>query len=637
MIKTIYKTAAGSLALCGLLALGSCSDKEDLPVPDSSKAEADFSLAIKGMPAAPAEAGPQTISVFQFSTDNLFSKTILNSYDPSGIDLVKGNTRALYVVSGIEIDATEDTDEAEFALTTVSSADGAATAPLFLSGKVTIEAAQMQCELTMTRGVARIDLDARDADMDITSITVEDAPAATYVFPGEGILQNPGTVSYTYDYVTPPTGIEKGLFMLFESDKDVHVNIHGTVDGVEIDVPAVLTDVARNKVYTLRVYDKNATVKAGFSVADWETETVAGGLDMSKGLLISEEASVIPAGVKVDYLTNTLEIPAEGVKGMTLAFISEVRVDVDDVRFTGARVEVDSVAKKYVRIVAEKPYNTDKGVVTKLNIDIDPQLKGRPCYEINMALRKMNMNTSFDKLTIKVPESPYQIQTVEIGGSTWMAFNAVSPDLSEQIYPEIGKTVEETYMENWVSTVGNFFQFGRQKGYSPWEKNDPNGNQSTPRNIPWEDPACMPLPEGYHVATEREWLSLLPSGVTIPSTYTAGNGELIKAEVVDAGVMTDSPSANANNRKFQMRYIRLESQVTGNVLCIPVTAMKGANWDEYPGGGRAMHAWVTYWISADRYVWLFQIGGTQDALTATQQRDRWNYDGFVPVRGVKNP
>ncbi len=85
-----------------------------------------------------------------------------------------------------------------------------------------------------------------------------------------------------------------------------------------------------------------------------------------------------------------------------------------------------------------------------------------------------------------------------------------------------------------------------------------------------------------------------------------------------------------------MRYIRFESLETGNVLCIPVCGMKTAGTAEYPGGGRAMHAWVSYWISMDRYTWLFQISGTSDALTSTQGRDRWNYNGFVPVRGVKN-
>ncbi len=358
---------------------------------------------------------------------------------------------------------------------------------------------------------------------------------------------------------------------------------------------------------------------------------------MSKGLRIDQAASVFPAGVIVDYANNIIEVPASGAAGMKIAFLSEMRVDIDTICYAGERVIVDSIEANHVKFAAEKAYNTDKGVVTKFNVDINPQMKGRPDYEIKMYVKKTVMATSYDCVTIRVAESPYQLQTVEIGGSTWMAFNATSPDLSEQVYPEIGQSVEEAYQQNWAMAIGNFFQYGRQKGYSPWTSNDPTANSATERNIPWTDPACMPVPEGYHVSTEAEWLSLLPTGVPIPSTYTAGNGEQIKVEVVELpGKLTDSPSEAANKANLLMRYIRFESLATGNVLCIPICGMKTAGTAEYPGGGRAMHAWTSYWISADRYAWLFQIGGTTDALTATHGRDRWNYDGFVPVRGVKN-
>ncbi len=636
MINNIFKAKTGLFALMGALTLASCSDKEEMPVAGGDGSE--ISVSLKGLFAAPSASQQETLSVFQFGTDNLFSKSVMKSYDPEAINLVKGTTRALYCVAGIEIDATEETSAAEFALSTVSTTEGDNTAPLFLSGWTEIEASQMNCELTMTRGVARIDLDARDADMDITSITVEDAPQSSYVFVnGKGNLDSATTV-YTHEYETAPNDIEKGIFMLFETNKEVHVNVHGTVDGMEITVPATLESVERNKVYSLRVYDKNASLKADFIVADWEDAgVVAGKPDTVSRLFFDKENSVFPEGVVVDYDNNIIEVPSTGVSGMKIAFSSDLKINVDSIYFTGARVEVDSIKEKYVKIDVEKAYNTPTGVITTVDVDIDGQLKGRPEYEIKLDLRKMNMSISYDNFIIRVPESPYQIQTVDIAGNTWMAFNATTPDLGEQVFPEIGQTVEEAYQQNWAMVLGNFFQYGRQKGYSPWTSNDPNGNQETPRNIPWTDPACMPVPEGYHVATEAEWLSLLPSGVQIPSTYTAGNGEQIKVEVVELPEkLSDSPSAAANKANIFMRYIRFESLETGNVLCIPICAMKTAGTAEYPGGGRAMHAWGCFWISADRYTWFFQIGGTTGALTASHGRDRWNYDGFVPVRGVKN-
>ncbi len=643
MSNKIFNIPTGIFAIAGALALASCTNKEDMPILGGGGNDASgFSLALKGMPAAPAgapsAASQDEISVFQFGPDGLFSKSVLNSYDPEGINLVKGTTQALYCVSGISIDAEEEISETQFSLTTIASEEGAASAPLFMSAYTSIEPSQMDCELTMKRGVARIDLDARDAEMDITSVTVEDAPAATYVFAGEAGKLQTETTAYTREYSTAPTGVEKGVCMIFESDKDVHVTVHGNVDGMNIAIPAVIENAERNKVYTLRVYEQNASVKATFSMSDWEDGgTFNSSADMSKGLRIDQEESHFPAGVVVDYLNNIIEVPASGAEEMKIAFISEMRVDIDTICYVGERVLADSIDTNHVKFNTEKAYNTDKGVVTKFDVSINPQMKGRPDYEIKMYVKKTVMATSYDCVTIRVAESPYQLQTVEIAGYTWMAFNATSPDLSEQVYPEIGQSVEEAYQQNWAMVLGNFFQYGRQKGYSPWTSNDPTANSDTERNIPWTDPACMPVPEGYHVSTEAEWLSLLPTGVLIPSTYTAGNGELIKVEVVELpGTLTNSPSEAANKANILMRYLRFESLETGNVLCIPICGMKTAGTAEYPGGGRAMHAWGSFWIAEDRYTWLFQIGGNSGELTATHGRDRWNYDGFVPVRGVKN-
>ncbi|MDE5848872.1 MAG: fibrobacter succinogenes major paralogous domain-containing protein [Muribaculaceae bacterium] len=637
MRNHIFKATAGIIAAIGTIgAVSSCSDTEVTPG-SVSEAPYDMSVKLKGMPTpAGAPSGQEALSVFQFGPEGLFSKKVIDSYDPEAINLVKGTTRALYCVSGLDIDATAETTETEFALTTVSTAEGENTAPLFLSAYTALEASQMNCELTMKRGVARIDLDARDADMDISSITVDDAPVSTYVFAGESPIETATTV-YSHEYAEAPTGVEKGVFLIFESGKEVHVSVHGTAEGQKITVPAVIETVERNKVYTLRVYDQNAAIKASFNVADWvDGGSISSNTDTANRLAFDMDNSVFPEGVTVDYANNIIEVPSTGVSGMTVAFNTDLRVDIDSVYFYGDRVEVDSIKEKHVSIDVAKAVNTPTGVVTKVNININEQLKARPGYEIKLDLRKMNMTLSHDHFTIRVAESPYQIQTVEIGGLTWMAFNATSSDLSEQLFPADGLTVEETYQQHWASSIGNFFQYGRLKSYSPWTKNDPNGNDVT-RNIPWNTPEFMPLPPGYHVASTAEWQKLIPNGTTIPSTYTAANGESIKAEIVQLpGTLDDSPSAAANKANLLKRYIRFESLETGNVLILPVCALKTASMDEYPGGGRKMHAWASYWIAEDRYTWLFQIAENNGSPTATQARDRWNYNGFMPVRGVKD-
>ena len=639
MTNNIFKTGAGLLAILGTMALASCSDKDEMPATGGGDAASDFSLALKGMPVAAGAAATDyqdAVSVFQFGPDGLFSKNVISSYDPEGINLVKGTTRALYCVSGIEIDAAEDATADGFALTTFSTMEGAASAPLFLSAFSAIEPSQMNCELTMTRGVARIDIDARDADMDITSITVDDAPVATYVFPGKAPLETETTV-YTREYTEVPTGTDKGAFMLFESAKAVNVTVHGNADGTEITVPAVIEKVERNKVYTLRVYDKNATVKASFTVADWEEgDSFNGAPDTSKGLRIDPAASVFPEGVTVDYANSIIEVPGEGAAGMKIAFSSEMRVDIDTIIYYGERVEIDSIEAKHVRFTAEKAYNTDEGVVTKFNVDINPQMKGRPDYEIKMYVKKTVMNTSYDCVTIRVAQSEYQIPTVELAGIKWMAFNANTPEPDDQIYVEKGKTMEDMYVDDWVTCTGGLFQFGRKYKYIPYQSYNPSNDLGGQKqDIPWVHYSHLPLPEGYHVATIDEWLTLIPAETKIEdgTSYTAGNGETINVEVIRLPGDVVTPT-NVNG---VCRYLKLTSAETGNTLILPYGGYKSDKSTALTSNfGKDM----VYWGNDNNNC----AGGHARAIrfmfnwgnSCVPNVFQWPMEAFAYVRGVKN-
>ncbi|MDE5586374.1 MAG: fibrobacter succinogenes major paralogous domain-containing protein [Muribaculaceae bacterium] len=639
MTNNIFKTGAGLFALLGTMTLASCSDKEDMPMAGGNDGS-DFSVVLRGMPAAPAGApaasGQDALSVFQFGPEGLFSKQTINSYDPEDISLVKGTTRGLYCVSGIDIDATEETTEADFALSAITTEEGAATAPLFLSAYTPIEASQMNCELTMKRGVARIDLDARDADMDISSITVDDAPLSTYVFAGEAPLETTTTV-YTHEYAEAPTGVEKGVFMVFESAKEVHVSIHGSVEGQEITVPAVIETVERNKVYTLRVYDKNATVKAEFSMADWEEgDTFNGAPDTSRGLTIDPAASVFPEGVTVDYVNNIIEVPGDGATGMKIAFNSEMRVDIDTIVYSGERVEIDSIEAKHVKFTAEKAYNTDKGVITKFNVDINPQLKGRPDYEMKMYVKKTVMNTSYDYVTIRVAPSEYQIPVVELAGIKWMAFNANSPEPDDQIYVEKDKTMEDMYVDDWVTCTGGLFQFGRMYRYTPYMSYNPCNNLGNQKqDIPWVHETHMPLPEGYHVATINEWQTLIPAETTIEhgTSYTAGNGETINVEVV----LLPGNVVTPTNVNGVCRYLKLTSAETGNTLILPYGGYKG---DKSTAMSSNFGKDMVYWGNDNNGC----AGGHARAIRfmfnwgnrCVPNVFQWPMEAFAYVRGVKN-
>lgn len=635
MTKHIYKAAIAVLALTGMLAVPACSDKDDVPAvtPDGP----EMSLSLKGLSAATTagDAALPVLNVFQFNTGGLYTKSEHDNYDAASIGLIKGSTTALYCVSGINVEVEPKVSEADFVRTTVSNSEGDNSAPLFMTGYSAIESTQLTCELTMRRGVARIDLDARDADMDITEITVDDAPSASYIFAGEaGKLAAP-TTEYKHIFESAPAGLENGVFMLFESASEVHVTVHGMVDGVPVAVPAVLSSVERGKVYTLRVYDKDVTIRAAFSVADWgEGTTISGQPDMTSGLFIDEANSVFPDGVTVDYLNNIIDVPGTGVSGMKIAFSTELRVDLDTVCYEGKRVLVDSVAEKYVRIEAEKAFNTPTGVVTRFGVDIDSQLKGRPGYEMKMYVRKTNMGTGYDYVTIRVAQSPYQIETVTLAGVTWMAFNCTTPNLDDQIYVDEGLTVEDMYVKDWVGCVGGLFQFGRQYKYIPYQGYKPSNNLGDQKqDIPWVHASHMPCPEGFHVPSLAELRSLFPHETTIPGKYVAGNGETINVELVRLPGDVVTPT-NVNGVR---RYLKFVSEETGNCLILPLAGYKG---DKSTAASANFGRDGVYWSSenpncpggyARAYRFMFNWGDQ-----CNMQEFQFQMEAFAYVRAVKD-
>lgn len=89
--------------------------------------------------------------------------------------------------------------------------------------------------------------------------------------------------------------------------------------------------------------------------------------------------------------------------------------------------------------------------------------------------------------------SDKQIETVEIGGNVWMAFNARSRDLDDQIYPLDGATIEDMYRTSWINTVDGLFQSGRLYMYVPWQGYNPSNNLGNQvADTPWQKiPTCL--------------------------------------------------------------------------------------------------------------------------------------------------
>lgn len=633
MANNIYKYSVAFLSLSSIIGLSSCStDIDGIEVSPSSDV---VEIQLKGLPSRSGGDAAASFSVFQFEGESLSKSTVIDSFDAEKISLQRGSTTDLYCVSGIPVAVTPEMKVSEFLRSAVYSEDGADTAPLFLTGYSSVSEDMKGLELTMKRGVARIDIDASSAAMEIEEIVVEDAAAGSYVFEDPSAPLEVGKVSYSRKFDSSRGLHFKNAFLLFESADPVNVDIRGSIDGSPVSLKAVIESVQRNKVYTLHVYDTNVSLSASFSVADWGNGgDIDAGINGAHAMLIDREKSWFPEDVKVDYSNNVIEVPGYGAQGMKLAFVSELRVDLDSVSFSGERVVVDGVAEKYVHISKEKPVNELSGVLTKFGVDVDPQLKGRPGYEFRIYVKKCSMDVSYDFVTVRVAPSPVQIETVRIAGYDWMAFNCTTPDIDDQIYVEEGLSVEDMYINDWVKCVGALFQYGRQYAYIPYQGYDPcNDLGGQTQDMPWIHYSHMPCPEGYHVPSLSEMQSLFPHGVTIPGTYTAGNGESITVELVRLPGDVVTPT-NVNGI---CRYLKFISNETGNTLILPLAGWKG---DKSTAASANFGRDGVYWSNncencagghAKAWRFLFNWGDSCE-----MQEFQFAMEAFAYIRAIKN-
>ena len=627
----------------GLVAVTACQDAA-VEAPSGASGGDFVSVKLPNLSAPSATDAGVTVELFHFSRQMLKGKVTVTVPQTDPVTLEKEEESRIYALSGYSIDTkVADSGEELFAHTLIQSPEGAQSAPMFFSGVAELDIAEDDLSVPLTRGVARIDVNNTDAGLQIKSVTVSDAAAASYIFPLEESVCESNVVTYSRDF-EGIRGLEKGVITLFESANPATVTITGTSDGEPVEIVMKTPAVKRNKVYTVTLTptdpNQTATVKGTITVADWEEgDDYNPGPDTSHGIMLDIAASAFPANVKYDEVTGIVDVPAEGLEDLRLAFRSDLRIDIDNFTLSGEWVEKDSLADRGAFTINNyKVTESGNDIITTYSVKIKPQLICRSEYLIDLGVRKASMVSVYDHVRIRVAPHPKQIHTVKMAGMEWMCFNATSKNLEDQIFPLEGVSVEEMYNEHYVDCVGNYFQYGKENPFSPWTSNNPNQFADQPRDIPWKTEGRMPLPEGYHVSSAAEWKALMPNGIVLPASWMTASGDSIKGSLVTLPGTLETPSAATNKKNFKMRYVLLESVTTGNKLYVPLAGIKPNNTAEVPGHGNlGFDLRTSYWLADDRYCWLIDYKATADKEDgAAASQNRWNYDGFMLVRGVKD-
>lgn len=454
-------------------------------------------------------------------------------------------------------------------------------APEFFSGKFVLteeNREETSHKIALTRSVARFDLDtSRDPKTEINRIVIENASTSTLLFAATSPASSSSKRSYEISYNPAFSGTSADVFRIYESNEPVKVTVYGTYNNIPIVVRMEQPQVERNKIYKIVIKNAGSTITGVFEILPWEDGgTVEGFPDATEKITIDKTYSVIPSDVSIVSDRNEVNIPNTGTD-MTLAFRAASSIEL-------AKIEGQT---SDVSIVSDgDPTSTADGVISKFRLHVAPQGKGRLSYSVILNMRHSLQTNTYDQVHIVVAKSAYQIEEVLLGGVTWMAFNARSRDLEDQIYTVDGSSVEEMYNFNWLRTIGGIFQWGRIYMYTPWESGKNNqGGQAA--NIPWSADTHMPCPDGYRVPTKTELQQLLPNGQPIPGMFNY-NGETIKTELLTATEGFTTPTGV----KGTARYIKLTSQSTGNKLFIPLAGQKGdKSGSNNPSFGQGIFLW----------------------------------------------
>ncbi|MBD5358104.1 MAG: hypothetical protein HDR88_14060 [Bacteroides sp.] len=649
-IPTMLKIPVASLMGVGIISLSACQESS-LDNPVESAGGDVVVVKLPQFNASSSSTGETNVSVelFQFTNQLLKKKLIVDGSQEDPVVLDKESSTKVFAVYGYSIDAIEGkTDEESFSLTKISS-EGMSSAPIFFSSVEELDPEANSLNVSMTRGVARIDINNAKENLQIETLTVENAAAESYVFPVEGSVCESATLTYSCNF-DGLQGLKKGVVTLFESANPVTVTLTGLADGEPVEITMQTPAIKRNKVYTVSLASdtpvnpddpgQTTTVKSTITVADWEDgDDYSPAPDATNGIKLDVEASAFPENVTYDEATATIDVPADGFDDFKIVFRSDLRIDIDNFTLNGDWVEKDSlVSRGAFSINNYKVTESGDDILTTYSLKILPQLVARSEYVIDLGVRKASMANVYDHVKIRVAQHPDQVHTVNIAGHEWMCFNATSNNIEEQIFPIRGTSVDEMYNEHFFDCLGMYFQYGKENPFSPWTSNDPAQFAEQTRDIPWKSVDRMPLPEGYHVPSLTEWKDLIPHNTTIPASYMTPSGDSIKATVVTLPGTLVTPSEAANARNFKMRYVLFESITTGAKLYLPIMGLKSNTKDEVPGmRGYNYDVRTSYWAAEERYIWLIDYktldGGVEGALL---QQNRWNADGFLPVRGIKD-
>lgn len=203
--------------------------------------------------------------------------------------------------------------------------------PFYVSSDKIEDMNNHDIEVTMLRGVARVDIEIEEnSNIVVETVRITNLAAGTYVYPQTDEEQNIfKTMSFEKIFETPLTSSMENLCFLFaQGDNNSQLEIIGKIDGQNITAKIEMPqNIERDKIYrvsvteTLNIVEVEINIEEPGNGGDIDAEPNIGGVK------IDVQNSTIPKEIRVSKTMDTIFIPSYNTT-FKLALLSDSELEV---------------------------------------------------------------------------------------------------------------------------------------------------------------------------------------------------------------------------------------------------------------------------------------------------------------------
>ena len=429
----IFLSLAAAAAL--LAACGESLDPEGTPAASQRLFRFDTApFPGDETPGAGDSALPGVIRAYRFERGQLAEQFGPLTAAGSAAELRLARTGGtLYVVAGPDAllpEVAPGFPEAEWLDLTAAFATGLAEP--FATGQLDLgelEPGTAEVPLTLTRGVARLDLHLRVAGTaTVERITLRGVAGEGYLFPSEA-PRTPADASRSDAVCVGDAALTTDTpaiaYLYEQTGADLGVSVEAVIDGVRHTLKGVLPrDIGRNRIYSLTLRKGIVDTEARLTVEAWgDGGESALQPDLETRLTVDAERSELPSGVRIEVGGTGLVLP-HAEREVLLAVRSDVQL------------ELEHVSAPLLEIAAEPATAGDFGSVNRFRIRKGFYTPDMASEEVELRFRRKGLAMTYpeDRLTLRLEANPIRLE----GDLTFADGNTVC-DFGRYVDNELGR------------------------------------------------------------------------------------------------------------------------------------------------------------------------------------------------------